>query len=110
MVCLVPVVACQAPPPEATDEPSEPAISFEVLGDRPVIEADDYGAAYLLPGAAVVHEGTYHLYPVAFSDDPAEAPRVLHLTSGDGTSWAGDPTASVLDGFEIGRASCRERV
>ena len=102
MVCLVPVVACQAPSvTEESPETSEAPIIFSVVGDAPVIEPRDYGAAYLLPGAAIVHAGTYHLYPVAFYADRAEAPRVLHLTSVDGESWAGDPAASVLDDFEI---------
>ena len=102
MVCLVPVVACQAP--SVTDEPPEPSespITFSVVGDAPVIEPDDYGAAFLLPGAMVVHDDTYHLYPVAFYADEAEAPRVLHLTSADGESWTGDPAASVLEDFEL---------
>ena len=102
MVCLVPVVACQAPPAvEEPPEPSEAPITFSVVGDAPVIDPTDYGAAYLLPGAAVVHEDTYHLYPVAFSADAAVTPRVLHLTSVDGTSWTGDPSASVLEDLEI---------
>jgi hypothetical protein len=102
MVCLVPVVACQATSvTEEPPEPSEAPITFSAVGDAPVIEPDDYGAAYLLPGAAVVHESTYHLYPVAFYEDVAEAPRVLHLTAADGESWTGDPAVSVLDDFEI---------
>ena len=104
MVCLVPVVACQAQTPSATEHPPEPSeapITFSVVGDAPVIEPADYGAAYLLPGAAVVHDDTYHLYPVAFYADPGEAPRVLHLVSEDGTSWTGDPSASVLEDFQI---------
>ena len=97
MVCLVPVVACQAQTPSATEHPPEPSeapITFSVVGDAPVIEPADYGAAYLLPGAAVVHDDTYHLFPVAFYSGPAEAPRVLHLVSEDGASWTGDPSAS----------------
>lgn len=102
MVCLVPVVACQASPAAVpSPEPSNAPITFSVIGDAPVIDPADYGAAYLLPGAAVVHEDTYHLYPVAFSADPAEEPRVLHLTSEDGVSWTGDPSASVFEEFEI---------
>ena len=54
LVCLVPVVACQASvdrvePPEPSNDP----VSFQVIGDEPVIDPRDYGAAYLLPGAAV---------------------------------------------------------
>jgi hypothetical protein len=102
LVCLVPIVACQAPSATADQPaPSEAALTFSIIGDEPVIAADDYAAAYLLPGAAVVHEDTYHLYPVAFYADPAEAPRVLHLTSDDGTTWAGDPSVSVLEDFGI---------
>jgi hypothetical protein len=71
------------------------------VGDSPVIEPEDFGAAYLLPGAAVVHEGTYHLYPVAFDADSAEPPRVLHLTSEDGNSWTGASSTSVLEDFAI---------
>ena len=42
-----------------------------------------------------------HLYPVAFSADPSERPRVLHLVSDDGVAWSGDPDASVLDDFAL---------
>ncbi len=102
MVCLVPVVACQGPPPaDESPQPAEAPIAFEVVGDEPVIDPRDYGAAYLLPGAVVVHEGTYHLYPVAFYADSTEQPRVLHLSSADGESWTGDPSASVLEDFPI---------
>jgi hypothetical protein len=98
MLCLVPVVACQAPAERAaTPEPSAAPIDFTVVGDGPVIDPADYGAAYLLPGATVVDDGTIHLYPVAFFDDPTVQPRVLHLTSGDGTTWEGDADASVLE-------------
>ncbi len=102
VVCMVPVVACQAPT-ASVDSPasSGAAINFVIVGEQPVIEPADYGAAFLLPGAGVVHDGTYHLYPVAFYADPAEPPRVLHLTSEDGRSWSGDPSASVLADFEI---------
>jgi hypothetical protein len=100
VLCLVPVVvACQAPaePPEPSDAP----LTFEVVGDAPVIEADDYGAAYLLSGAGVSHDGVHHLYPVAFYPDPARAPQVLHLISTDGTRWAGDSSTSVLEDLAI---------
>lgn len=102
LVCLVPVVACQAPPASVeAPEASEAALTFSVVGDAPVIEPDDFGADYLLPGAAVVHEEVYHLYPVAFVADGTQAPRVLHLTSNDGLTWTGDPSASMLDSFAI---------
>ena len=42
-----------------------------------------------------------HLYPVAFSADPSERPRVLHLVSDDGVAWSGDPDASVLEDFAL---------
>jgi predicted GH43/DUF377 family glycosyl hydrolase len=100
MLCLVvPAVACQAPvEPVASPEPSATTpIELGVLGDGPVIDPADYGAAYLLPGATVVDGGTIHLFPVAFSDDSAVRPRVLHLISEDGTTWTGDADASVLE-------------
>ena len=101
-VCLLPLVACGTPSASVHQpEPSETPLTFSVVGDAPVIDPEDYGADYLLPGAAVVHEGTYHLYPVASSLDSSEAPRVLHLTSADGRAWAGDPSASVLADFAI---------
>jgi hypothetical protein len=101
MVCLVPAVACQAPVVEESTPATDTPTTFEVVGDEPVIDPADYGAAYLLPGAAVIHEGTYHLYPVAFYADAAETPRVLHLTSSEGETWAGDASASVLEDFPI---------
>ena len=103
MVCLVPVVACQGQAPTSAEptEPAEAALAFSVVGDAPVIDPADYGVDYLLPGAVVVHEGTWHLFPVTASLDSAEAPRVLHLTSPDGLSWTGDPSASVLADFAI---------
>lgn len=103
VACFVAVVACQAPvSDEETAEPTPDApLDFAIVGDGPVIEPEQFDAAYLLPGAAVAHDGVYHLYPVAFQADPAEAPRVLHLTSDDGTSWDGDPDASVLGDFAL---------
>ncbi len=101
MVCLVPAVACQAPVVEESTPATATPATFEVVGDEPVIDPADYGAAYLLPGAAVLHEGTHHLYPVAFYADADETPRVLHLTSSDGETWAGDASASVLEDFPI---------
>ena len=102
LVCMVPVVACQAPSASVDEpEPSEAALTFSVVGDAPVLDPDDYGADYLLPGAAVVHEETIHLFPVASSLDPTEAPRVLHLVSDDGRTWTGDPSASLLADFAI---------
>ena len=102
-VCLVSVVACQAPTTSSDQpEPSEAPLTFTVVGDAAVIDPGDYGADYLLPGAAVVHGGTYHLLPVAFSGDPTDAPpRVLHLTSDDARAWSGDPSASLLENFAI---------
>ena len=103
MVCLVSVVSCQGPATSGDpNEPSEAPLAFSVVGDAPVIEPHDFGADYLLPGAAVVHEGTHHLFPVAFFADPADGPpRVLHLTSEDARAWTGDPSASVLENFAI---------
>jgi hypothetical protein len=102
LACLVPIVACQAPSATADQpSPSEAALTFSIIGDEPVIAPTDYAADYLLPGAMVVHEETYHLFPVASSLDPTEAPRVLHLTSEDGRTWTGDPSSSVLANFEI---------
>ncbi len=102
LVCLVPAVACQAPS-ASVDEARAPgeALRFSVVVDAPVIEPEDYGADYLLPGAAVAHEEIFHLFPVAFSQDATEAPRVLHLTSEDGRTWTGDPSESLLDDFAI---------
>ncbi len=97
-LCFVPVVACQA---AAEEDPPEP-IAFEVVGEAPVIDLTEEGIPYLLPGATVVHGGIVHLYGVAFSADPAEEPRVLHLTSDDGgATWEGDTTASVMEDFAM---------
>ena len=82
-------------------QPSVAALTFSVVGDAPVIDPADYGADYLLPGAAVAHEQTYHLYPVTFTLDGSDSPRVLHLTSDDGRAWSGDRSASMLADFAI---------
>ena len=34
-------------------------------------------------------------------DDPAAEPRVLHLSSEDGTTWEGDPDGSVLEAVSV---------
>lgn len=103
MLCLLPVLGCQPATSErALPSPSaEATIAFEMVGDGPVIDPTDYGAAYLLPGATVVADGVMHLYAVAFSADPSEPPRVLHLVSDDGISWSGDADASVLGSVEL---------
>ncbi len=103
VLCVVPIVGCQPPAAESpSPELSAPtSVTFAVVGDTPVIDPVDYGAAYLLPGATVVHDGSVHLFPVAFSADPAERPRVLHLASDDGVAWSGDPDASVLEDFAL---------
>ena len=101
--CFVALVACQstAPPEASTAASTTETIRFGVVGDGPVIDPADYGASYLLPGATVVEAGTMHLWTVAFFADPAETPRVLHLTSTDGVTWDGDADASVLDDFAL---------
>ena len=106
MLSVLPLVGCgpaAAESPAATPSAQAP-MTFAIVGDTPVIDPADYGAAYLLPGATVVHDGTVHLYPVAFFADPSERPRVLHLVSDDGVAWSGDPEASVLEdiGLELG--------
>ena len=102
-LCILPIVGCQ---PAAGESPSpapsaDAPITFAVVGDAPVIDPADYGAAYLLPGATVVHDGTVHLFAVAFFADPSERPRVVHLVSDDGVAWTGGPEASVLDDFGL---------
>ena len=99
----LPIFGCQ---PAAMESPvpapsAQTPITFSIVGDAPVIDPADYGAAYLLPGAAVVDDGTVHLYPVAFSAEASEQPRVLHLVSDDAVTWSGDADASVLDGFAL---------
>jgi hypothetical protein len=103
IACIVPISACQAP--ASSVDPPEPstieAVAFSVVGDGPIIDPADFDADYLLPGAAVINEGTIHLFPVAFSAEAQEAPRVLHLTSDDGRTWSGDGSLSLLADFEI---------
>lgn len=101
-LCFVPVVGCQPAAEEPTEEPTAEPIAFEFVGEAPVIDLTHEGIPYLLPGATVVHDGTVHLYGVAFYADPAEEPRVLHLASDDGgATWDGDTTASVMEDFAI---------
>ena len=100
LLCLVATAACQPAPRESPSVSPSP-ITFSVIGEGPVIEPADYGAAYLLPGGTVFRDGTTHLFAVAFSADADERARVLHLTSGDGVTWSGDPEASVLEDFGL---------
>ncbi|MFN2417827.1 MAG: hypothetical protein ABR593_02750, partial [Candidatus Limnocylindria bacterium] len=74
-VCFVAVVACQGPVPDSqTTEPTPLApLDFVVEADGPVIEPEDFGAAYLLPGAAVAQDGitwTRITGSLAGADDP----------------------------------------
>ena len=103
IACVVPIAACQAPASsvEAPGPSAAESLAFFVVGDTPVIDPRHYGADYLLPGAATAHEDTLHLFPVTFSAEAQEAPRVLHLTSEDGRTWSGDGSASLLADFEI---------
>lgn len=103
LLCVASMVGCQPAAAESpSPAPSAPTpITFRIDGEAPVIDPRDYGAAYLLPGATVVLDGTMHLYAVAFFVDPSEPPRVLHLVSDDGVAWSGNAAASVLEDFPL---------
>ncbi|MDQ2674352.1 MAG: hypothetical protein M3Y40_06820 [Chloroflexota bacterium] len=75
----------------ATSPPPSPA------GPRIVVAHDSLETSYALAGAAVVHDGTVHLWTAITSGIEGDGQRIVHLTSSDLRTWEGDPTQPVLD-------------
>ena len=91
---LLVLAACTpAPSPSAADV--EPAVA------RLVLAHEQLDAAYVLPAAAIEVDGLVHLWVLAFTGEEGESPRVVHLTSADGTAWNEDGAAPLFDG-ELG--------
>lgn len=74
---LAPTPSMPSDAPPAT--PAEPT-------SRLAIDHADLGVDYMLPGAATEHEGTTHVWVVAFGGSVQE-PAILRLTSDDGETW-----------------------
>jgi hypothetical protein len=63
-----------------------PDASGAVVGTAPVLHATSFaGYTFFNPGAAVFHEGTYHLYGLPFGQETDS--RAMHLTSTDAVTW-----------------------
>ena len=90
-----------APTASTTEEPAG-SVSVHILGDEPVLVGAAVNNDWVLPGAVVWVEGTYHLYGVAFDQDSTEH-HGYYATSADATTWtvgAEDPLATL--GLELG--------
>ena len=87
--CVLPTSSASPVLPETSAEPAI-AVRHEAL------DAD-----YLLPGAALVHDGTAHLWVVAFDD--GEPPTVRHLVADEVGTWtATDATLTAMNADAIG--------
>lgn len=91
-----PAAASTTPTPAGTRHPY-PDASGSVVGDAPVFRAESVdGQHFFNPGAAILHDGTYHVFGFAFD---GEGTRAMHLTSTDALAWepAADPDWTTLD-------------
>jgi predicted GH43/DUF377 family glycosyl hydrolase len=89
-----------SPSPTVTPLPVA-ALSFTET--EPVVTRELSGLPderYINPGALIEADGTYHLYPNAFSTWPGLV-QVPHLTSGDGVSWEAASDGPVLTSEDI---------
>lgn len=86
--CVLPASVPAATEPPPATEPSI-AVDHEVLG-----------VDYLLPGASVVHDGTAHLWVVAFDAD--DAPAILHFAGTEVGAWEADATPVVINDDDLG--------
>jgi hypothetical protein len=90
------------PSPSAVSSGAAASVSVHILGDEPVLTGTDVNNDWVLPGAVVWLDGTYHLYGVAFDQESTEH-HGYYATSPDGTIWtvgAADPLAML--GLELG--------
>jgi len=78
------------------------SVSVHILGDEPVLVGAAVNNDWVLPGAVVWVDGTYHLYGVAFDQESTEH-HGYYATSPDGTAWtvaAADPLVTL--GLDLG--------
>jgi hypothetical protein len=75
-----------------------PAPRIRILGDEPVLrgEGGPEGYLYVLPGAAIEHEGVIHAFLVWFAEEPGTQ-IVTHASSADGRTWTVDPDPAYTD-------------
>ena len=94
--CILPAAT---DPPESTPQASaDPSASTE---DAAIAVAHDaLDVDYLLPGAAIEHDGTVHLWTLAFGGS-AEEPTILHLAADDVGGWE-DATPVEMDDEALG--------
>ncbi len=74
-----------------------PDASGTLASDEPIFHAATLeGMQFFNPGAAILHDGTYHLFGLAFGDGVT---RAAHLTSTDALSWevGADPDWTTID-------------
>jgi hypothetical protein len=96
-------------PPSPASQPASPGpstsslpdVALSLVGDAPVIQGASLagGGSYVLPGAVVFQDGTYHAFLVALGSTASQR-RVLHATSPDGATWAID-TADPFAGLGL---------
>jgi hypothetical protein len=75
-----------------------PAPRVRILGDEPVLrgKGGPDGHLYVLPGAAIEHEGVVHVFLVWFAEEPGTQ-IVTHAFSADGRTWTVDPKPAYTD-------------
>ena len=74
-----------------------PEASGTLASQEPIFRATTLdGMHFFNPGAAILHDGTYHLFGLAFADGET---RAAHLTSSDARSWeaGADPDWTTID-------------
>jgi hypothetical protein len=82
----------------STVAPVGPAPRVRLLGDEPVLrgKGGPPGYLYVLPGAAIEHEGVIHAFLVWFDAEPGTQV-VTHASSADGRRWTVDPEPAYTD-------------
>ena len=90
---VVLVTACAGP---VDDEPTPratasatpgPPPAASIVGEAAVVEASDIGAYdFVLPGAMLVEDETWHAWVVGFGQERGDQ-STAHLTSTDGVAW-----------------------
>ncbi|HEX6868304.1 MAG TPA: hypothetical protein VF119_05835, partial [Candidatus Limnocylindrales bacterium] len=75
-----------------------PAPTIRLLGDQPVIHGrgGPTGFSFVLPGAAIEHDGVIHAWLVWFTELP-DTQKVTHASSTDGHAWTIDPEPAYID-------------
>jgi hypothetical protein len=75
-----------------------PAPTIRILGEAPVLRGrgGPPGFSFVLPGAAIEHDGVIHAWLVWFTELP-DTQKVTHASSADGRTWTVDPEAAYTD-------------